>query len=831
MSEKSATSSKSHFSYEEGHKRETRKSYQAYVQEMTGSNTEESSSATCDDASDDNNVRRSRRTPVPKRSFKLIDDYDTKESAKKKSVKEGRGKTNKKMKAAEETSEIKEQPSVELNLDKVEAEDDNEVTPRKSSRAPKPKKFQDSIAPPCIKKPHLPKQENAELVDEKQISKSKRRKSKENAAHVEFLSPAESAKLKKSRKSTSEVTEPQSSPTKTKRTKGGEIKSPEKAKPVKKSNKRKRSVTDDKKGLPSEELDTSQESSPKKQKKKPMYESYVTTGSKKYVAVEKEEEEQGVEQEDIVKDLKSPSKKKKKKKKKRVKEKEEVKVTTLPKKKTTTTPPKLIVSFKKSITASDKKKQKTSVSRDDGIEKAVTESSMDVQIPPTDAPATSADINTTPTLETPTTPMEGVEEKLPHQKKNKKKIKKKLDSKNQKVVDVKTFLVEDENVVKVKKKKIYKKRGSKKMLVRIIKNHCNANGEIVKTETVLVDNVPVEDDAGKVDEVSETKNDVLETLDFPIEENNDVEVPWCDYDENEMQSDIKTEPIDQKEAPTDVSGEDASRFEAEKTKAKKSTLKKSSKKVVSKKTSLKAQKKALSRPANKNVTVGGKVVGKTTKGMKKTGVAVLDKVASPKSPTKKTASGGEVSVACHSEPKNAYNLFCRKYRPIIVQQHPKADFAEISRRLAALWNTASVAEKQEHRERFNEIQSSSRAKMYKLNRTSPSLWTETEFKYIKKAISEKEAFSIPTYSVRRLQPVDFAAHLQLLGDSLTVIAGALEQQSAMTVHGAMSVLLDSMLCALPPLLFLTSCIPEIASVDEDQQARTLDNIAYILPGL
>ena len=30
-------------------------------------------------------------------------------------------------------------------------------------------------------------------------------------------------------------------------------------------------------------------------------------------------------------------------------------------------------------------------------------------------------------------------------------------------------------------------------------------------------------------------------------------------------------------------------------------------------------KKSLSRPANKNVTVGGKVVGKTTKGMKKTG--------------------------------------------------------------------------------------------------------------------------------------------------------------------------------------------------------------------
>ena len=39
----------------------------------------------------------------------------------------------------------------------------------------------------------------------------------------------------------------------------------------------------------------------------------------------------------------------------------------------------------------------------------------------------------------------------------------------------------------------------------------------------------------------------------------------------------------------------------------------------------------------------------------------------------------------------------------------------------------------------------------------------------------------------------------------------------MTVHGAMSVLLDSMLCALAPLLFLTSHIPEMNALDEDMQ--------------
>ena len=33
---------------------------------------------------DDESIRRSKRTPVPKRGFKLIDDYDSKETPKKK---------------------------------------------------------------------------------------------------------------------------------------------------------------------------------------------------------------------------------------------------------------------------------------------------------------------------------------------------------------------------------------------------------------------------------------------------------------------------------------------------------------------------------------------------------------------------------------------------------------------------------------------------------------------------------------------------------------------------------------------------------------------------
>jgi hypothetical protein len=86
----------------------------------------------------------------------------------------------------------------------------------------------------------------------------------------------------------------------------------------------------------------------------------------------------------------------------------------------------------------------------------------------------------------------GDKKKSPAQKKKKSK-KKKLDGKNQKVIDVQTYEVEDTNIVKVKKKKIYKKRKGSKVLVRMIKNHCNRAGDVVKTETVAVDKVPVDD--------------------------------------------------------------------------------------------------------------------------------------------------------------------------------------------------------------------------------------------------------------------------------------------------------------------------------------------------
>lgn len=100
-----------------------------------------------------------------------------------------------------------------------------------------------------------------------------------------------------------------------------------------------------------------------------------------------------------------------------------------------------------------------------------------------------------------TTPPEGAEgegeddDGSKHKKKSKKKSKMKL-KKHQKIVNVETFPVVDQTIVKVKKKKIYKNRNGEKVLIRLIKNHCNRNGDIVKTETIVVDNdsPPIEDE-------------------------------------------------------------------------------------------------------------------------------------------------------------------------------------------------------------------------------------------------------------------------------------------------------------------------------------------------
>ncbi|XP_034543644.1 uncharacterized protein LOC117815811 isoform X2 [Notolabrus celidotus] len=81
-------------------------------------------------------------------------------------------------------------------------------------------------------------------------------------------------------------------------------------------------------------------------------------------------------------------------------------------------------------------------------------------------------------------------------------------------------------------------------------------------------------------------------------------------------------------------------------------------------------------------------------------------------------------------------------------------------------------------------------------------------------------------------PVRAAAHLHLLGESLSLIGQYLQETNkTVSVPSSLSLLLDSLLCALVPLISLTSQIPELRNCTQHTLASTLENINYLMPGL
>ncbi|XP_030382052.1 HMG box-containing protein 4 isoform X2 [Scaptodrosophila lebanonensis] len=88
--------------------------------------------------------------------------------------------------------------------------------------------------------------------------------------------------------------------------------------------------------------------------------------------------------------------------------------------------------------------------------------------------------------------------------------------------------------------------------------------------------------------------------------------------------------------------------------------------------------------------------------------------------------------------------------------------------------------------------------------------------------------------VSSIEAIDAAAHLKLLGESLTVIGERLKEHNGhVALSGSLSVLLDSLLCSMGPLLCMTTQIPGLENKTQlcKNLATTLDNIAYVMPGL
>lgn len=184
----------------------------------------------------------------------------------------------------------------------------------------------------------------------------------------------------------------------------------------------------------------------------------------------------------------------------------------------------------------------------------------------------------------------------------------------------------------------------------------------------------------------------------------------------------------------------------------------------------------------------------------------------------------------------AYQVFCKEYRVNINAEQPGLVFGELSKRLAEVWKAMPEKDKLVWRQKAQYLQH----KQNKAEATTVKHKSSSDGK--NKAAGMGTGMVSPTRApttvslsparVPDVDPIDAAAHLQLLGESLSLIGHRLQETEGMVaVSGSLSVLLDSILCALGPLTCLTAQIPQLNGCPRNVLSNTLDNIAYIMPGL
>nr|XP_043890427.1 HMG domain-containing protein 4a isoform X1 [Solea senegalensis]XP_043890428.1 HMG domain-containing protein 4a isoform X1 [Solea senegalensis] len=184
----------------------------------------------------------------------------------------------------------------------------------------------------------------------------------------------------------------------------------------------------------------------------------------------------------------------------------------------------------------------------------------------------------------------------------------------------------------------------------------------------------------------------------------------------------------------------------------------------------------------------------------------------------------------------AYQVFCKEYRVNINAEQPGLVFGELSKKLAEVWKAMPEKDKLVWRQKAQYLQH----KQNKAEATTIKHKTSSDSK--SKVVGAGTAMVSPNKAagaislsparIPDVDPIDAAAHLQLLGESLSLIGHRLQETEGMVaVSGSLSVLLDSILCALGPLTCLTAQIPQLNGCPRTVLSNTLDNIAYIMPGL
>uniref|UniRef100_A0A3B4B2L0 HMG box domain-containing protein n=1 Tax=Periophthalmus magnuspinnatus TaxID=409849 RepID=A0A3B4B2L0_9GOBI len=183
----------------------------------------------------------------------------------------------------------------------------------------------------------------------------------------------------------------------------------------------------------------------------------------------------------------------------------------------------------------------------------------------------------------------------------------------------------------------------------------------------------------------------------------------------------------------------------------------------------------------------------------------------------------------------AYQVFCKEYRVNINAEQPGLVFGELSKKLAEVWKAMPEKDKLVWRQKAQHLQhkqNKAEATTIKHKGSADGKGKGSGGSVGVASPHKSHSVSLSPARVPEVDPIDAAAHLQLLGESLSLIGHRLQETEGMVaVSGSLSVLLDSILCALGPLTCLTAQIPQLNGCPRKVLSNTLDNIAYIMPGL
>ncbi|XP_077969094.1 uncharacterized protein LOC144422933 [Styela clava] len=231
-----------------------------------------------------------------------------------------------------------------------------------------------------------------------------------------------------------------------------------------------------------------------------------------------------------------------------------------------------------------------------------------------------------------------------------------------------------------------------------------------------------------------------------------------------------------------------------------------------------------------------------------------------KSVTKSKPKSNKPKVISKQQEKKkkttGYMMWANQMRPKVSRQYPGLEFGDVSKKLGDLWKRMPDKEKQMWKFRNAKLEKQSQQSQMRTIKKTGGKMIETgpRKKMIetgpKKKLSPlkhhmtassppvKNPVAAMNAELERLpppttEPLDSAAYLSLLGESFIKLSAKTKKvESKVVIQGAESILLDSLVCALTPLLSLTLQIPELSgALDQTIMANTFSNVAHIMPGL